>query len=242
MSRIDAQKVTVVLPTYNHAEFLDDAIQSILAQTHKNLELIVVDDGSTDDTPEVLKQYGDYENIRIATLEKNAGKWNALNHGAALSTGEWITSQDADDISLPDRVERQLLCLDSTETIHNLCGFFHCWSEADVETHRPTRAYGATKNMLPAEVRARVIQGFQHPNINHYHTGDFETAGVTSMFHRSMWIMGCRFNPPGLGLRTMLSEDSDFNFRITALLGRTSILMEQLYCYRRGTSTNEEEI
>ena len=241
MSSILSQKVSVILPTYNHAKYLSESIESILSQTHRNIELVVVDDGSTDNTQEVLGDYGDVSNVVCVYLDNNQGKWNALNEGIAASTGEWITSHDADDISLTDRIERQLLCLQETQTVHNLCGFFHCFSEDDIKKHGSYRPIGTINFMPPDTVRAAVMTGFHHPHVNHFYTGEFETAGVTSMFHRSMWLLGMRFNPPGLGLRVMLSEDSDFNFRLTSLLGRTSVLEEKLYLYRRGTSTNKEE-
>jgi hypothetical protein len=89
-------------------------------------------------------------------------------------------------------------------------------------------------------VNQLVSAGFQQEYINHYYTGEFETAGVTAMFYKGLWKIGLRFNPPGVGIRVLNSEDSDFNFRCTSLLSQTSILTEQLYCYRRNTSTNNE--
>ena len=89
-------------------------------------------------------------------------------------------------------------------------------------------------------VSRAVMTGRSTPGINHYFTGQFETAGVSALFYRQIWEMGIRFNPPSVGIRTLVSEDSDFNFRVTALLSRTSILAEQPYCYRRNTSTNTE--
>ena len=85
------------------------------------------------------------------------------------------------------------------------------------------------------------MHGFKTPGINHYFTGNFETAGVSSMFHKTVWEMGLRFNPPKSGLRILMSEDSDFNCRTTLLLRSTSILLETPYLYRRNTSTNKEE-
>ena len=92
------------------------------------------------------------------------------------------------------------------------------------------------------EVVLHVQNGYNAPFINHYYTGDFETAGVSAMFYKNLWNYGLRFNPPNEGLRVLTSEDSDFNFRCTALFQRTSVLKEKLYCYRRDTSTNKEEV
>lgn len=96
--------------------------------------------------------------------------------------------------------------------------------------------------MAGEEVANVVLRGYETPGINHYFTGNFETAGVSSMFLKKIWDIGFRFNPPKMGIRTLLSEDSDFNFRVTAGLRSTSILLEKPYLYRRNTSTNREEI
>lgn len=102
--------VSVVMPVWNGEAYLAEAVESVLAQTFKDLELIVVDDGSTDRTPELLNSYRD-PRLRVSRLE-HAGIVKALNHGLALSRGDWIARQDADDISSPRRLEAQWNALD----------------------------------------------------------------------------------------------------------------------------------
>lgn len=97
--------VSVVLPTYNAAKFLSSAIESILNQTYKNVELIVVDDGSTDSTMDILKKYTG----RIKCLyQNNSGPNAARNTGILAAKGKLIAYQDADDVSLPTRIEEQV--------------------------------------------------------------------------------------------------------------------------------------
>ena len=168
-------------------------------------------------------------------------KWHALNVGIESTPSDYVTSQDADDVSLPNRIERQMECISRTQALHNLCGFYHCWTEEDVSVNKDRQVSGDLSIMFPGDVHQWVLSGHETPGINHYYTGEFETAGVSALFDRRLWELGIRFNPPGIGLRILNSEDSDFNFRTTALLGRTSVLSEKLYCYRRGTSTNNEE-
>lgn len=85
---------SVVIPTYNRAKFLPLAIDSILAQTHKALEIIVVDDGSDDKTPEVARMYGD----KILYLhQSNSGVSAARNRGIRAARGDWVTFLDSDD-------------------------------------------------------------------------------------------------------------------------------------------------
>lgn len=102
--------VSVILPAYNAGEFVEEAVDSILNQTYQNIELIVIDDGSTDDTKDVLKKY---TNQIEYVYQRNSGPSEARNTGIKIAKGELIAYQDADDISLPSRIEREvelLLC------------------------------------------------------------------------------------------------------------------------------------
>ena len=94
--------VSVVIATYNRAGLLPETIESVLKQTFRDFELIVVDDGSTDDTEEVLKSYGD----RLRYLrQENRGASAARNLGIRQSRASWISIQDSDDICAPDHLE-----------------------------------------------------------------------------------------------------------------------------------------
>lgn len=106
--------VSVIIPTYNRAKYVTKAIDSILAQTYKDYEIIVVDDGSTDHTPEVLKKYGD--KIRVIRQE-NSGPSAARNYGIKMAKGSLVTFLDSDDLWLPTKIERQvafLKCVDES--------------------------------------------------------------------------------------------------------------------------------
>ncbi|WP_347550665.1 glycosyltransferase [Pseudalkalibacillus hwajinpoensis] len=98
--------VSVVMAVYNEESYLIDAINSILHQTYTNFEFIIVNDGSTDNTKRVLDQIID-ERVRVIHLDKNQGAANALNKGINEANGNWIAIQDADDLSLPTRLEEQ---------------------------------------------------------------------------------------------------------------------------------------
>jgi len=97
--------VSVVMPVWNGEEYLAESIDSILGQTFKDFELIVVDDGSTDRTLEILGSYRD-ERLRVHRRD-HGGIVLALNYGLEVAEGKWIARQDADDISLPHRLETQ---------------------------------------------------------------------------------------------------------------------------------------
>lgn len=102
-----APQVSIVLPTYNRAQTLPGALDSVLAQTFADLELIVVDDGSSDSTAEVLSRIDDPRLVTIR-LEVRHGAAKARNAGIRKARGTWIAFQDSDDEWLPDKLERQL--------------------------------------------------------------------------------------------------------------------------------------
>lgn len=96
--------ISVIIPTYNRAALVSRAIDSVLAQTRKADEIIVVDDGSTDETQEVLSRY--HDSIHIIT-QVNTGVSSARNSGIRASKGRWITLLDSDDIWHPTKLQRQ---------------------------------------------------------------------------------------------------------------------------------------
>jgi glycosyltransferase involved in cell wall biosynthesis len=101
--------VSAIIPTYNRAHTVCEAIDSILNQTYPNIELIVVDDGSTDDTAGALRRYG--STIRIIT-QQNAGPSVARNRGIAGAAGSIVAFLDSDDLWLPGKIERQVALLE----------------------------------------------------------------------------------------------------------------------------------
>src|SRR5687768_13428667 len=98
-------RVSVVIPVYNAAAFVREAVDSALAQTHSDTEVIVVDDGSTDETPAILAAYGD--RIRVHR-QRNTGVGGARNTATRLATGDWLAFLDADDVWAPRKIEAQL--------------------------------------------------------------------------------------------------------------------------------------
>jgi glycosyltransferase involved in cell wall biosynthesis len=98
----DSPAVSVVIATYNRAQYLGETIESILAQTFKNFELIVVDDGSSDETSRVLQHYA--AQIR-SVHQQNRGPSAARNLGVSHARGSWIAIQDSDDLSAPNHLE-----------------------------------------------------------------------------------------------------------------------------------------
>ncbi|OGO23190.1 MAG: hypothetical protein A2144_11185 [Chloroflexi bacterium RBG_16_50_9] len=112
-------RVSVVMPTYNRAHFIAETVQSVLGQTFADFELIVVDDGSTDNTKEVI---GSLKDPRIRYIyQENRGVSAARNTGIRTASGEYIAFQDSDDIWLPQNLELKVRRLDARPDIALVC-------------------------------------------------------------------------------------------------------------------------
>jgi glycosyltransferase involved in cell wall biosynthesis len=111
------KKISVLLPCYNSEKYIAEAVQSILDQTYTNFELIILDDGSTDRTKEIIGSFRD-ERIRFEYELENKGIVFQLNKGISLAEGVYIARMDADDISKPERFKKQIEFLELKKNNH----------------------------------------------------------------------------------------------------------------------------
>lgn len=100
--------ISVIVPVYNRSIYLRDAIESILNQTHDNLEVLLIDDGSSDHALDIMKEYERIDRRVITYTKRNGGICDAVRMGVMLSRGEYIARLDSDDINSPTRYEKQL--------------------------------------------------------------------------------------------------------------------------------------
>lgn len=117
-------KVSFIIAAFNEEANLEKCINSCLEQTYDNIEVCVTDDGSTDRTLEILKSYND-DRIRIHSFEKNKGKVSAFNSSYEMATGDYIAVIGADDVNLPDRIQRQMNHLINNDIDLTWGGFIH---------------------------------------------------------------------------------------------------------------------
>jgi glycosyltransferase involved in cell wall biosynthesis len=127
-------KITVLMPVYNGERFLREAISSILLQTFQDFELLIIDDGSTDRSVEIIYSFDD-PRIRLYFNEKNLGISETLNKGIMLASAELIARMDADDISDPFRLEKQYNYM----LEHPECALLSTWARAISEDGRFVR-------------------------------------------------------------------------------------------------------
>ena len=150
--------VSVIVPAYNAERFLERSLRSALAQTYRNLEIIVVDDGSSDRTAEIARGSGD---PRVQCLSQpNRGQGPARNNGIRASTGAYVTLLDADDYYLPEKVGRQVAFLEARPDCGAaFCDALHFFSDA------PHRFYGRRADIPDGDVfRALLRSSLVNPN------------------------------------------------------------------------------
>jgi glycosyltransferase involved in cell wall biosynthesis len=109
----ESPRVSVIIPVYGQAQYLSRAIDSILTQTFRELELILIDDGSPDDSPAIVDDYARGDSRVIVRHQENRGISGALNAGLEIARGFYIARLDGDDIATPDRIARQVAFLDA---------------------------------------------------------------------------------------------------------------------------------
>jgi glycosyltransferase involved in cell wall biosynthesis len=148
-------EVTVLMPNYNNAPFLDEAIKSIIGQSFKDFIFLIVDDGSTDESIQIIRKFTD-PRIRLIEKEKNSGIVDALNIGLAQVDTKYIVRMDGDDISTPDRIKTLYDFMEKNEHI-GVCG-----SQMKIfGTENAVTSYHTD----PGMIKARLIfnNGVSHP-------------------------------------------------------------------------------
>ena len=124
--------ISVVMSVYNGEPYLSEAIESILNQTFRDFEFIIINDGSTDASWEIIQRYANQDARIVPIIQDNIGLTRSLNKGIQLAKGEYIARQDADDLSVPTRFEQQLPWL--ADYGYDLC----CSRTWLIEAQRPT--------------------------------------------------------------------------------------------------------
>lgn len=124
--------VSIILPTYNRSAKLGKAIESVLNQTYPYFELLIIDDGSTDDTGQVVKEYAD-ERIRYYKLSGNGGAAKARNYGMSLAQYDYIAFEDSDDLWHSDKLEKQMQVIrEADETVGMVYHSYRFYEEKQV--------------------------------------------------------------------------------------------------------------
>jgi len=146
--------ISVIIPTYNHASYLKEAMGSVLGQTYSNLELIVIDNFSTDDTESIVQSLDD-DRIRYLKFSNNGVIAASRNHGIKEAKGEFIAFLDSDDYWFKDKLALQLKALQENEKAGISFCLFKTKSDNSINDEK---ILGPKKNTLPAEIYERLIK------------------------------------------------------------------------------------
>lgn len=149
--------ISVVMPVYNGQKYLSEAIDSILNQTFINFEFIIIDDGSTDKSEEIILSYNDKRIVYIKN-ETNLQIVESLNRGISIAKGKYIARMDADDISLPQRLEKQLLFMEKNPNIDVVGTWYETFGDKH-EVFYPLKR--------DCEIKAKLLfdSAFAHPTV-----------------------------------------------------------------------------
>ncbi len=185
--------ISVMIPAYNAEPYLREAIDSAFAQTHRPLEVIVVDDGSDDGTPEVARSYGD--RIRFVSQQRG-GNGAARNAAVRLAGGEYFAFLDADDRFTPDKLERQLQALEADPDLDVVFGHVREFVSPE----------------LPPEIRAGIRapadpQPWASPNLMLIRRASFERVGPFSSELRVGVTVDWYARATEAGLKTLVLSD-----------------------------------
>ncbi len=203
-------QVSVLMTVYNGERYLAEAIDSILAQTFSDFEFIIVDDGSQDSSAKIIRDYAKRdERIYFLQLERNRGQAVALNRGLAKARGEFITRMDCDDISLPERLRKQVDYLQACPEI----GVLGAWQENVDQDLRPLVLYE-----LPE----------RHAEIVFNHLISRPSIGGAVVMMRAEALVGIG----GFDPQRQTARDWELFAKLSART-RLANLQECLYLYRR---------
>lgn len=189
--------VSIVIPAYNAAETIIPCIESVLNQTYKHLEIIVIDDGSKDATKEIVKEYRKkycIDNLQFI-YQDNAGPSAARNRGIELAKGEYIAFLDSDDLWEPSKIEKQIRCFQRKDVA--LVGCRCRIGNNQVEKHRVSKGmvevsfsqllYHNYFNTPSVIIRARILKNMKF-DINQMYSEDYRLWLLIAHSHKCVYL------------------------------------------------------
>lgn len=210
-------RVSVLMSCFNAADYLPEAIESVLSQTFADFEFVIVDDGSTDRTLDVVRSYAAMDTRIVVVEKRNTGLADSLNTGMRMARGEWIARLDADDIALPIRLEKQIAYIDRhPQTVFTGSGFTEIDSAGN---HLRDYLYPAGRDRCLRRIKK--LGSFPPHSSFLYHKAAAEALGG--------------FNP-----RFRRSQDADLWFRLSRV-GEIGVISMPLVKIRKHNTNISNE-
>lgn len=208
--------VSVIMTAYNSENYIEEAIESILKQTYENFEFIIIDDGSTDHTLDIILDYQKRDDRIMAISRKNIGLAQSLNDGVRIARGEYIARIDADDVCSLDRFERQVEYLNTHPDVYMLgSSFYVIYDEQLSEECR--KKYQGVEKRGQAEIDSDNSFLSVNENVKYMH--------ASTMIRKKLYDEVGYYND-------YMFEDLEFTFRVATQGYRIAKLSDKLYGYR----------
>lgn len=189
--KINYPKVSIIMPVYNASKFLNEAIDSVINQTYKNWELIAVDDGSKDNSLEILKDYSKkYKNIRVFKNKKNLGVGKTTNYALSKARGKFIARFDSDDYMPSYRIEKQVAYLLTHQNTVVVGGQVELMNESGLKTGMKNfplshkSIYDGLFTFMTVQQGAMMINRKKLPNGFVWYNDNAKTAEEVDLFFR----------------------------------------------------------
>lgn len=221
MNMINGPLISVVVPIYNVEQYLERCVNSILQQTYQNLEIILVDDGSPDNSGAICDSYS-FLDQRIKVIHRrNGGLSDARNVGLDMASGEFIAFVDSDDTIMPEMIEKLFQRIDIDQSDMSFCGYRQVNQDGDI----------LSEVVLPDNV----LTGFEALKSSYEDIGVLYTLAWNKLYKKHLF-QGIRF-PVG-----KYHEDEFTTYKIIDQCVKISIVREALYLYyQRDNSIMQED-
>lgn len=212
--------VSIIVPVYNVEQYLRECLDSLCKQTYKNLEIICIDDGSTDGSSSILREYAEKDERFVVITQSNAGQAAARNAGLKIASGEWIASVDSDDYVDISLIEKCIQHADSDIDVISFCARY--FSDIDNITLRGSWLE------KPFSGKMKITETLIPKLLSYF----WDKLWRRDLIEKS----GCYF-PEGL-----IFEDICFSRRVLSLADNVYFLQEKLYHYRKRNGSTMDTV
>ncbi len=217
-----SERVSIIVPVYNKAEYLQRTLKSILNQTHKNIEVIIIDDGSTDDSEKIIKEFSKKDDRIVSLLRENRGASKTRNQGLEMVKGEYVCFIDADDVISPNFIENLLTGIKN--------------ADADVCVIKDFRIGNNSKKSVKSK-RVKKTKSFdKQAGLCRLFSGkDFGVGPCNKIYKTSLLNDGDKVRFPE---NIFYSEDVPFVLDVFLKANRVAFIKRKAYAYRRAKNSN----
>ncbi|MED3646437.1 glycosyltransferase family 2 protein [Halalkalibacterium halodurans] len=200
---VDGPVVSIITPCYNAEMFIRDTIESVLNQTFSNWEMVIVDDGSTDRTVQIVESYASQdERIRLIQLEKNSGPAVSRNTAIQHARGRYLAFLDSDDQWLPEKLERQLEFMQK----RNVAFSFTSYKTMTEDGSETGKVVNVPENVDYHELLKQNVIGCLTVMLDQEKTGHVQMVNMRSRQDYALWLHLCKRGFIAYGLQDVLAK------------------------------------